>query len=174
MGTPTFNARKKLDEAFFYLKLMDKIENGRNPITEGREVEQEFSFLLSAFLNACYSCGEHLKQDIDSILKVKAFRRDYPEFYESGPDGGWRTIAVHYKPVSPAYDGYFPPPGDNIIFRFRENEPYIPVKAGEPIILNFGPGNFYFSNDSAQNSICDLGALHVEKLNKLIDSCEQP
>lgn len=174
METSTLHAKQKLDEACFYLRLMDKLEIGRNPLTEGRRAEQEFSYLLSSFLNACYSCGEHLKQNTDSISKVKKFRKEHPEFYESGSDGGWRTIAVHYKPVSPAHDGYFPPPGNNVILRFRETKPYIPPKAGEPIIFSPGPGSFYFSNDSAQNSICDLCAVHIEKLNKLIASCEQP
>lgn len=174
METTVLNARQKLDEACFYLKLMDKIEIERKPLTSGREAEQELSYLLSAFLNACYSCGEHLKQNKGSISKVKECRKKHPEFYESGPDGGWRTTAVHYKPVRPAHDGYFPPPGDNIVFRFRETEPYIPPKAGEPINFNFGPGSFYFSTNSAQNSICDLCALHIESLKKLIELCEQP
>lgn len=173
MENSTLNARQKLDEACFYLKLMEKIEIGRNTLTEEREAQQEFSYLLSAFLNACYSCSEHLKQNKYSISKVKEFRKNHPEFYESGPDGGWRTIVVHYKPVGPEHDGYFPPPGNNIILRFKETEPYMPPKAGEPINFNFGPGSFYFSNDSAQNSICDLCAVHIEKLHKLIGSCEQ-
>lgn len=170
----TLNARQKLDEACFYLKLMDKIEIGRRPLTEGRATEQEFSYLLSAFLNACYSCGEHLKQNSESISNVKKFRKSHPEVYESGPDGGWRTIAVHYKPVNPAHEGYFPPPGNNVIFRFRETEPYTPPKTGELINVNFSPGSFYFSTNSVQNSICDLCAEHIEELNKLIRSCEQP
>lgn len=164
------NANEKLDEAHFYLSLMDKIETSRTSFTKDRGAEQEFSYLLSAFLNACYSTTEYLKQNQKLIEKVKSFRAFHPDFYESSKKGGLRNRATHQSPVKPSHDGYIPPPLKNVILRFRrEDDPYVPPKLGEPIA--FGPGNFYLSNENPQNSICDLCAIHLGEIKKLIEQC---
>ena len=166
---PEENASTKIDEAKFYLELMDQIEGRRQPLTNERELSVEFSYLLSAFLNACYSCTEHLKLRNSNRDRVVTFRRAHSEFYASGPNGGWRTKTVHFRNVGPTSDGYHPPPGNNVILRFREKaEPEAP---GEPANLSFGPGYFYFSESGQQNSICDLCAVHIPKLQELVWSC---
>ncbi|WP_138679165.1 hypothetical protein [Candidatus Accumulibacter phosphatis] len=164
------NANQKLDEASFYLNLMDRIEMERSSLTKNREASIEFSYLLSAFLNACYSCAEHLKQNKSNVDIVKQFRNTHSNFYASGPNGGWRTQAVHFRPVKPEHDGYIPPPGNNVIFRFRESKLYIPPK-GDSVKFQFGPGSFYFSSEQAQNSICDVCATHLHDLKNLIALC---
>jgi hypothetical protein len=40
------NAKQKVNEAGFYLTLMDKIEMERASLTKGREAKTEFSYLL--------------------------------------------------------------------------------------------------------------------------------
>ena len=165
------NSKKKIDEALFYLALMDRIEIERSSLTKEREAKIEFSYLLSAFLNACYSCTEHLKQNAANKDTVRSFREKHPDFYASGSKGGWRTQAVHFRPVEPEHDGYIPPPGDNIIMRFRDTKPYIPPP-GNAVDFSFGSaGRFYFSASGAQNSICDLCAIHLGDLKTLVDSC---
>lgn len=64
------NARQKIDEALFFLTLMDKVESNRVSINGEREPIQEFTYLLSAYLNACYSCGEHLKREQCLVQRV--------------------------------------------------------------------------------------------------------
>lgn len=166
------NAEEKLDEARFFLDLMDRLEIKRVSYTKNRLVEVEFSFLLSAFLNACYSCGEQLRRDARYKETILEFRRRYPEFYQHGQDGGWRTKSVHFYPVKPKHDGYIPPPLDNIILRQRGDEPYVPPDPGS---VNFDfstrEGHFYFSNEPYQNSICDLCAIHLHRLRELVDQC---
>lgn len=172
MNAATSNARQKLDEAKFYLQLMDRVEMARHPLTESRDPKTEFFYLLSAFLNACYSCTEHLKQQKTNVDVVKQFRTKHSDFYASGPNGGWRTRAVLFRNVQPGHDGYIPPPGNNVILRFRDVGPAKPQNGGA-ITLAYGPGNYYFSDDGPQNSICDLCAVHLGQLRELIDSCAQ-
>lgn len=127
MNSTLANANQKIDEAQFYLTLMDKIEMERASLTKEREAKTEFSYLLSAFLNACYSCTGHLEQNEQYKETAKGFRKKHPNFYASGSEGGWRTQAVHFRPVEPQHDGYIPPPGNNVIMRFRDSKPYTPL-----------------------------------------------
>lgn len=173
MESTVQNAKEKFDEASFYLDLMDTVEIKRSALTKNRSAEQEFSYLLSAFLNACYSVTEHLKSNALLVSKIKEFRSLHPVFYSSSHDGGLRNQSTHLKPVKPAHDGYIPPPGSNVILRFRsQGEPYIPPAPGEPINLNFSSGSFYLSTQSQQNSICDLCAVHLGEIKKFIEQCE--
>ena len=166
------NARQKIDEALFFLTLMDKVESNRVSINREREPIQEFTYLLSAYLNACYSCGEHLKREQCLVQRVQEFRNQHPDFYKSGPIGALRTTAVHYKPVIPAHDGYCPPEG-KIILRFRPSDKLSDKNRVSPITLEFPRGYFYFTNDVKQNAIWDICKIHLEKLEAFVDSCEQ-
>lgn len=170
MNAASNNAKQKLDEAWFYLQLMDRIEMGRQSLTANRDPKKEFSYLLSAFLNACYSSTEHLKQEKANVVTVKQFCTEHSEFYGSGPNGGWRTKVVHFRNIEPAHDGHIPPPGNNVILRFRETRSGEP-QDGNSIPLKFGPGKFYFSDRGPQNSICDLCAVHLGDLRVLVNNC---
>lgn len=173
MESTVQNAKEKFDEANFFLDLMDTVEIKRNALTRNRSVEQEFSYFLSAFLNACYSVTEHLKSNLSLVPKIKEFRSLHPDFYGPSQNGGLRNKSTHLKPVKPAHDGYISPPGNNVILRFREqDEPYIPPAPGEPINFNFSSGSFYLSTESQQNSICDLCAVHLGEIKKFIEQCE--
>ena len=131
------------------------------------------SFLncLSAFLNACYSSLAHLEQELRLRKKVSLFKKAHQDFYahsSEGSKGGWRTQAVHFRPVDPGHDGYIPPPGDRVIIRFREK--ISDSKPGEAN-LNF-TRMFYFYAEQPQNSICDLCAVHSHALQEFIRDCE--
>jgi hypothetical protein len=166
------NAMQKFDEAVFYLNLMDRIECERSSLTKDREAATEFSYLLSAFLNACYSCTEHLIRDKSNEDIIREFKKhQHPDFYASGSTGGWRTKAVHYKPVIPEHYGYIRPPCNNAIIRFKERRPYTSPK-GDSVNFQFESlGKFYFSNSGAQNSICDICFAHLNDLKELINTC---
>ena len=164
------NAKKKFEEAKYFLELMDKLEVEQAPLTEGRDVILEFTHLLSAFLNACYSCAEQLRREPKHEQSVLDFRKQHVGFYASGPTGGLRTRTVHYEQVKPEHQGYISPPGDNVIIRFRSEKPYSPP-SGNEIKIQFGPGNFYFSDSGPQNTICDLCAVHLKDIHGFLATC---
>lgn len=166
------NARKKADEASFFLSLMDRVEVSRESISREYECSKEFTFFLSAYLNACYSSGEYLKRNDILVKRVKEFRNLYPDFYKSGPDGAYRTTAVHYKPVEPSYDGHCPQPIGKVVLRFRPSDKNLKENRVSPITMNFPKGYFYFTNDVRQVPIWDICKIHLEKLVAFIDSCE--
>jgi hypothetical protein len=117
-----------------------------------------------------FDCRDN-KQNEPYKETVKSFKKQHPDFYASGSEGGWRTQAVHFRPVEPEHDGYIPPPGNNVIMRFRGTKPYVPPP-GNAVDFSFGSaGSFYFSADGAQNSICNLCAVHLSELKGFVDSC---
>ena len=163
-------AREKLGEADFFLRLMDRAEINPKPLIDGNDVIKEFTFYLSALLNACYSVAAYLKvSDPRAEELAKKFLRDHAQYYAHGK--GLRTIAVHFKPVKPGHHGYIPPPGDSVILRFRELQT---EQQGNNIGFDFSAtGRYYFSNGNPQNSICDLCAVHMAALSRLVDACEK-
>lgn len=171
MATAPSNASKKIDEAHFYLQLMTKIEVDRQSLTDKRDPAAEFSYLLSAFLNACYSTTEYLKQNQENINIIKQFRTNNSDFYGHGPNGGWRTKVVHFQNIEPTLDGYIPPPGNNVILLFQETK-QTEVRSNNSANPIFGPGKFYFSDKVPQNSICELCTVHLGQLSELINSCD--
>lgn len=163
-------AREKVGEADFFLRPMDRAELARQPLIEGNDVIKEFTFHLSALLNACYSVACHLKESDPRAEKLASkFLREHAQYYAHGK--GLRTIAVHFKPVKPGHHGYIPPPGDSVILRFRELQT---GQQGNNIGFDFAAtGRYYFSNGNAQNSIGDLCAVHIAALRRLVDDCEK-
>jgi hypothetical protein len=163
------NARAKLKEVRFFLALMDRVEMKHEPLIPEFTAEEEFTLLLSGFLNACYTVTEYLKLDQQLRAAVKGFRHKHADFYASGPTGGWRTRAVHFVPVKPSRDGYIAPPGHNVILRFR-GEHYSPP-AGNRVNFDFAvSGAYYFTEQTPQNSICDLCAQHSAALASFVTS----
>lgn len=164
------NALEKVAEANFYLKLMDQLELKKQPLTDNFDYQTEYSYLLSGFLNACYSACEFLKQNKSFKDKVKKFVYDHSFFYGSGPNGGLRTVSTHFRPVKPAKLGYISPPSDNVIVRFREKKESIDP---HNVVLNFGSNSlFYLDETSAQNSINDKYAEHIICLRKFIEEIQ--
>ena len=163
------NARHKVDEARFFLGQMQRTESTRDPLTAQRSADEEYAYLLSAFLNACYSALAYLKEDKALASDATAFMRSHPDFYRSGADGGWRTRAVHFEPVKPQHDGYVPPPGHNVILNFSDPRP---PQSGHNVVLEFGgPSHYYFeSGATPQNTIADLCGVHLMNLTQFVDS----
>lgn len=162
------NVQSKLQEARFFLELMDGLEANRQPILSGHEIDSQFAYLLSAFLGACYSVVAYLLEDSNHKAAAKNFRRSHPEFYDSGAEGGWRTRAVHFSPVTPQHDGYIPPPGNSVNFRSRGTG-YAPPR-GNSVDFAPQPGAYYFTTTTPQNSICDQCASHLSALTAFVDS----
>lgn len=164
------NALEKVAEATFYLKLMDQLELKKQPLTDNFDYQTEYSYLLSGLLNACYSACEFLKQNKSFKDTVKTFVYDHSFFYSSGPNGGLRTVSTHFRPVRPSILGYIPPPGNKVIFRFREKQESIDP---HNVVLDFGSSSsFYLDDTSPQNSLNDKCAEHITCLRKLIEEIQ--
>lgn len=164
-------AREKLGEADFFLRLMDRAELTRQPLIVGNDVTKEFTFHLSALLNACYSVACHLKESDPRAVKLaKKFLLDHAQYYAHGK--GLRTIAVHFEPVKPGHHGYIPPPGNSVIPRFRELQT---EQQGNNInVDSAATGRYYFDDDGTpQNAIVDLFAVQIAALRRLVDDCEK-
>jgi len=161
------NALEKVAEATFYLKLMDQLELKKKPLTDDFDFQTEYTYLLSGFLNACYSACEFLKQNKSYKEPVKKFVYENSFFYSSGPNGGLRTVSTHFRPVKPSVLGYIPPPANNVILRFREKQESIDP---HNIVLDFDSGSSFYLDDTApQNPLNDKCAEHLTCLKKLIE-----
>ncbi len=170
IGETLAGAREKLGEADFFLRLMDRAELKRQPLMEGNDVINEFTFYLSALLNACYSVASYLKES-DPPAKELAikFLQEHADYYARGK--GRRSIAVHFRPLKPGHHGYIPPPRNNVILRFRELQT---ERQGDNINVDFAAtGRYYFGNGNPQNAIGDLCAVHIAALRRLVDACEK-
>ncbi|RWX46881.1 hypothetical protein H206_03510 [Candidatus Electrothrix aarhusensis] len=165
-------AKEKIEESKYFLQKMVETESSCDSSDGAKDREKEFSHLLSAFLNSCYSVGEILKQEEKYFDLHKNLRLKRRDIYKNGKDGGWRTIAVHYKPVKPQHDGYIPPPADKVNFNFTSDKPYTPP-AGDKIVFDIGQNKkFYFTKEIPQNSITDFCNEHMTELVVLITECE--
>jgi hypothetical protein len=164
-------AREKICEADFFLRLMDRTELMRQPLIEGNDLAREFTFYLSALLNACYSVVSYLKESDRraSELAIKFFR-DHGDYYARRT--GLRSALVHLRPLKPHHHGYIPPPGNNVILRFREPRR---EQQGGSVGFDFSvTGRYYFQDEgSSQNSIGDLCAVHIGALRRLVEDCEK-
>ena len=95
------NVPAKLREARFFLRLLTSIEATGTPLVGNiHELRDEFGFVLSGFLNACYAATELLKplarKDVEAFKKVHALV--YGE--------GLRNVTVHERHISPSLSRY--------------------------------------------------------------------
>jgi len=162
------DVKTKLNEARLFLNLMHHSEATQQPLITGYGLDAQFSYLLSAFLGACYSVLAYLKEDKLYNEAAECFRKTHPAFYASKRDGGYRTRAIHFSPVVPQYLGFIPPPGNQVNFRFGGGERS--KVAGDAVNFEFTSrtGAYYFTTDSPQCSICDLCATHLGELSALV------
>jgi len=200
------NALAKFWEADYFITLMQNLECSGKGIIElltedpwknipddhrfpTRKVEKEFSYLLSAYLNACYSSSEFLKLKKICINEVKSFRKRNKNIYGSGSNGGWRTKTTHYHPVEPGYRGELEEPFNqklqNLFDSIDEEELDLeleqddakelgkytisiePIRSGGPL-----DQSFYFDDTSPQETIISQCKEHLIDIGKLIDTCK--
>lgn len=87
----------KLNEAAFFIELLEATENRSDTLTKGHSLEAEASYLLSAVLNAFYSAIDPWGRIKANQVKSKEFQNLYPEIYSHSHHGGWRSTTVHVK-----------------------------------------------------------------------------
>ena len=94
----------KLREARFFLRLLTRIEETATPLLgnvhDGRE---EYSFVLSGFLNACYAATDQPKASVPK--DVEAFKAQHASIYGKG----LRNLTVHERHISPSLSHYIAP-----------------------------------------------------------------
>ena len=98
------NVSAKLREARFFLRLLTRIEQTAAPLVGGiHDLRDEFGFVLSGFLNACYAATELLEPVAGK--DVEAFKKLHALVYGKG----LRNLPVHERHISPSLSRYISP-----------------------------------------------------------------
>ena len=121
------SSAKKLQEAAFFIELLQALEERGASLTRCDDPALEASFLFAAILNAFYSTIAMMEHE---GVNAKAFRAAHPAIYAHGR--GERAKTVHKAHVETAHSGYIPPRGDNVVLTFRRQPRLAPVKESTP------------------------------------------
>jgi hypothetical protein len=98
------NVPAKLREARFFLRLLSRIEETATPLVGNiHDLRDEFGFVLSGFLNACYAATELLKPVAGRDVEV--FKKLHTRVYGKG----LRNLTVHERHISPSLSRYVTP-----------------------------------------------------------------
>jgi len=138
-----------------------------------RPVEEQLSYLLSAFLNAAYSTVEYLKQEPLFREACNRFVVKHKYLYGSGPNGGLRTRNTHFAHVTPAHKGRLVPVTSNGAERLfkiarRMKLPVEFVTERSSLDLN----KYYIDRTEPQDDIATLSSSHYFELSALISECK--
>ncbi len=134
---------KKLEEAQFFLELLDALDRRRKPLTHSGDTAKEASYLFAAVLNSFYSAVAIMRDE--EGIDVKAFVSAHPEIYARAKGGGERAKTVHVKHTEAAFSGYIPLKGNEVNFDVRRT-PRLIEEARVPGIVDFalGPDHYMF------------------------------
>lgn len=137
------SSAKKLEEAKFFLELLDVLDHRRQPLTHDGDTAKEASYLFAAVLNSFYSTVAIMRDE--EGIDVKAFVDANPEIYARAKNGGERAKTVHIKHTDVAFSGYIPPKGNEINFDMRKT-PLLIEESRNPgkIDLVFGADHYMF------------------------------
>jgi len=183
------NAYDKLEEADFFQDLLSGLcyQQTLVPVStlvifSGNEesksypdrftLEEQIAFMLSAFVNACYSVVEHVRRERRLHNLAKEFCAKHPDFYGSGPTGGIRTVATHFRPVFPvqAEGVEHITPGPFDLFSDEELEEMGAVFTGEPSPFR---KKFYLSPEGRQDPLPVLCQGHHMELSRFLGECRR-
>jgi hypothetical protein len=98
------SSAKKLEEAQFFLELLDALEQRQHPLTHAGDKAKEASYLYSAILNAFYSVCDMMRRREGFAAETEAFMQAHPEIYKYGK--GERAKTVHIRHIDTAHSGY--------------------------------------------------------------------
>jgi len=138
-----------------------------------RAVEEQLSYLLSAFLNAAYSTVEYLKQEPLFREACNRFVVKHKYLYGSGPNGGLRTRNTHFAHVTPAHKGRLvpvTPDGSERLFKLarRMRVPMeVATERSSPDL-----DSYYIDRTEPQDDIATLSSNHYFELSTLISDCK--
>jgi len=164
------SARKKVEEAEFFLRLMRRVERTGYSLDGSIDALSEYTFLLSGWLNACYSVTAHLEErGAREKAIARAFRTHHARYYKHAT--GLRHVATHIDSVAPGHHGYFPPRGFNV--NLKLDQPQNVVRGfAVPVALG-KDARYYYQHDTKAAAIGDLCDLHHRELRGLIDECDR-
>ncbi len=100
------SAQEKLEEAKFFLELLQTLEEKGSALTSTATSDQEASFLFSAIVNALYSAVAMLEE---AEVNLMHFRKEHAELYAIGKKGGARAVTVHKQHLRMAFSHTTPP-----------------------------------------------------------------
>ena len=148
----SMSSARKLDEAQFFLELLDALDRRRCPLTRDADTASEASFLYAAILNSFYSAIA-IMRDQEGI-DVSAFVVAHPEIYARADKGGERAKTVHVHHTEPAFSGYIPPDAHAVDLNFRPT-PRLVEESRQPgrADLHFGPDHY----------------MHIERRGELVN-----
>jgi hypothetical protein len=136
------SSSKKLEEAQFFLELLDALDQRHSPLTHIGDTAKEASFLYSAILNSFYSVIAIMRDE--EGIDTKAFTDLYPEIYARAKNGGERAKTVHINHIDTAFTGTLFTKGTN--FDMPRCSPLLIQKERKPGRADFviGPKHFMF------------------------------
>jgi hypothetical protein len=137
------SSSRKIEEAQFFLELLDALGKRRRPLTRVGDTAKEASFLFAAVLNSFYSAVAIMRDE--EGVDVKSFVASHPEIYARAKDGGERAKTVHVKHTDTAFSGYVYPAPNALNVRFTRTprlieETRVPGRAN----LALGPDHYMF------------------------------
>ncbi len=147
------SAQLKIEEAQFFLELLDTLDKRNQALTHIGETSKEASFLFSAVLNAFYSAMAIMRDE--EGIDVKSLVDNNPEIYARAKNGGERAKTVHVSHTLPSHSGYIPPRGDQVNFDLRETPIMIQetIKPGE---VNFTLGANHYMYIQLREKLVDV------------------
>lgn len=102
------NALTKVDEARYFLALMGHTEESQLPLLLGCTAKQDYAYLLSAFVGACYGAIEYLWHGLKtSRPAVESFREKHRHIYGDESNGGWRALRENMPNFTLKNEYYF-------------------------------------------------------------------
>jgi len=133
---------KKIEEAQFFLELLDALDQRKKPLTHSSDTAKEASYLYAAVLNSFYSVIAIMRDEEN--IDVKPFVSRHPVIYDRAKDGGERAKTIHVKHSDTAYSGYIPPKANEVNFDFRPTPLLIEEKKSEGLNIVLGPNHYMY------------------------------
>lgn len=156
--------RNKINEARFFMELINVIELSGKTLTHQKTTEEEVSYLLSAILNTFYSITEIAGgKDNKNVLD---FRVNNMTIYGHSSNGGLRNTTVHVSHIGIDHAGNVP--SSTFIFTQKpklviEEENLKPEKN----VSKFNP-NFYIKINDKLTDVFELCFSHLLVLEKFL------
>ena len=129
----------KLDEASFFLTLLEALELRDESMTHEHSKEAEASFLFSAVLGSFYAALDQWHRNRRDHKVYQAFKKRHPEIHGSAEQGGWRNLTVHLAHVAISETRQVPTLGMDAHVRFnasklvqRDDIPFAPLQVHLP------------------------------------------
>ncbi len=143
----------KLEEAGFFLELLDALEHRKRALTSSSEPSTEVSYLLGAVLNSLFSALEQAKP-IAGVDAIKSYKAAHSALLGGN---GIRNLTIHEKHVGIHHSGYISPPGNAVNFDIRKTPRLVQEErlASTGVALHMG-ANHYIEHEGKLTDVTEL------------------